>query len=204
MVLRPCVTGVVLKWNAMVMFPFCKAKAFAAVPFTVKSVGWTVAGSTGSLTLTIKSVGAVPVITLPQAGLVTWQGMEVAVAVGVGVNVAVAVAVGVNVAVAVGVNVAVAVGLGVRVAVGVGDGLGVRVAVGDGVGLGVRVAVGDGVGLGVRVAVGVGVASSASPAPWLLVFVTEEIASGTCEKVFAGLISNPAAQNSAPRRAGIL
>ena len=85
--MRPCVTGVVLKWNTMVMFPFCKAKASAGMPFTVKSVDWTVAGSTGSLTLTMKSVGAVPVITPPQAGLVTWQGIEVAVAVGVGVGV---------------------------------------------------------------------------------------------------------------------
>ena len=101
MVLRPCVTGVLLKWNTMVMFPFVKAKASAGMPFTVKSVGWTVAGSTGSLTLTMKSVGAVPVITLPQTGLVTWQGIEV----GVGVGVAVAVAVNVGVAVAVGVGV---------------------------------------------------------------------------------------------------
>jgi hypothetical protein len=38
MVLRPCVTGVVLKWNTMVMFPLSKAKAFAVVPFTVKSL----------------------------------------------------------------------------------------------------------------------------------------------------------------------
>jgi len=87
----------------MVMFPFCKAKAFAGMPFTVKSVGCTVAGSTGSLTLTMKSVGAVPVITLPQTGLVTWQGIEVAVGVGVGVAVAVAVNAGVAVAVGVGV-----------------------------------------------------------------------------------------------------
>jgi hypothetical protein len=84
-VLRPCTTGVVLKWNTIVMFPFCKAEASAGIPFTVKSVGWTVTGSTGSLTLTMKSVGAVPVITPPQAGLVTWQDIEVAVGVGVGV-----------------------------------------------------------------------------------------------------------------------
>jgi hypothetical protein len=88
MVLRPCVTGVVLKWNTMVMFPFSKAKAFAGVPFTVKSVGSTVAGNTGSLTLRTKSVGAVPVITAPQAALLTWQGMEVAVGVGVGLGAA--------------------------------------------------------------------------------------------------------------------
>jgi len=51
----------------------------------------------------MKSVGAVPVITLPQAGLVTWQGIEVAVGLGVGVTVAVAVSVGVAVAVGDGV-----------------------------------------------------------------------------------------------------
>ena len=99
--MSPGVTGVILKWNTMVMFPFCKAKASAAMPFTVKSVGSTVAGSTGSLTLTMKSVGAVPVITVPQAGLVTWQGMEVAVGVGVGVEVEVAVGVAVGVGVGV-------------------------------------------------------------------------------------------------------
>ena len=102
----PCVTGVVLKWNTMVMLPFCKAKASAGTPFTVKSVGWTVAGSTGSLTLTTKSVGAVPVITPPQAELVTWQAIGVAVGVEVGVAAAVAVGVGVAVAVGVGVDVA--------------------------------------------------------------------------------------------------
>jgi hypothetical protein len=71
MVLRPCVTGVVLKWNTMVLFPFCKAKAFAGIPFTVRSVASTVAGFAGSLKLIMKSVGAVPVITLPQTELVT-------------------------------------------------------------------------------------------------------------------------------------
>ena len=76
----------------MVVFPFSKLEASAGIPFTVKSVGWTVAGSTGSLTLTSKSVGAVPVITLPQAVLVTEQpvgvGVGVGVAVGVGVGAA--------------------------------------------------------------------------------------------------------------------
>lgn len=71
MVFWPSVTGVVLKWNTMVVFPFIKAEASAEMPFTVKSVGWTVDGSTASLTLTMKSVGGVPIITLPQAELVT-------------------------------------------------------------------------------------------------------------------------------------
>src|SRR5882724_46956 len=102
MVLRPCVTGVVLKWNTMVVFPFVKAKASAGMPFTVRSVASTVVGSTASLKLTMKSVGGGPVITLPQAELVTWQGIEVAVGLGVGVTVAVAVGVGVALAVGVG------------------------------------------------------------------------------------------------------
>lgn len=67
----PCTTGVVLKWNTMVLFPFSKAKASAGIPFTVRSVASTVAGFAGSLKLIMKSVGAVPVITLPQAELVT-------------------------------------------------------------------------------------------------------------------------------------
>jgi len=123
MVLRPGTTGDVLKWNTMVVFPFIKAEASAGMPFTVKSVGSTVAGSTASLTLRMKSVGAVPVITPPQAPLLTWQGIAVVVAVGVDV----AVAVGVNVAVAVGVNVAVAVAVGVAVNVAVAVGVGVGV-----------------------------------------------------------------------------
>ncbi len=69
--MRPCVTGVVLKWNTMVLLPFSKAKASAVIPFTVRSVASTVAGFAGSLKLIMKSVGAVPVITPPQTGLVT-------------------------------------------------------------------------------------------------------------------------------------
>ena len=54
----------------------------------------------------MKSVGAVPVITPPQADLVTWQAIGVAVGVEGGVAVAVAAGVGVAVAVGVGVGVA--------------------------------------------------------------------------------------------------
>jgi hypothetical protein len=90
----------------MVVLPLMMVSPFAGIPLTVKSLGWTVAGSTGSLRSIMKSVGAVPVITLPQAGLVTWQGIGVPV--GVEVAAAVAVAVGVGVAVAVGVGVDVA------------------------------------------------------------------------------------------------
>ena len=42
---------------------------FAAMPFTVKSLAWRVAGFTGSVTLTTKSVGWVEIM-LPQAGVV--------------------------------------------------------------------------------------------------------------------------------------
>ena len=68
MMLRPCVTGVVLKWNTMVLFPFTKVTASAGVQFTVRAFAWMVAGSAGSLKLTAKSVGGVPVTRLPQAG----------------------------------------------------------------------------------------------------------------------------------------
>jgi len=34
----PCTAGEVLKWKVMVVFPFNKMKAFAEVPFTVKSL----------------------------------------------------------------------------------------------------------------------------------------------------------------------
>ena len=68
MILRPCVTGVVLKWNTMVLFPFTKVTASAGVQFTVRAFAWTLAGSAGSLKLTTKSVGGVPVTRLPHAG----------------------------------------------------------------------------------------------------------------------------------------
>jgi hypothetical protein len=59
----------------------------AGVPLTVKSLAWTVAGSAGSLRLTVNSVGGVPTTMPPQAVLVTEQPVGVAVAVGVGVGV---------------------------------------------------------------------------------------------------------------------
>ena len=69
-VCKPCVvTGVLLKWKVIVALPFDNVSESAAIPFTVKSVGWTVDGSAGSLKLTTKSTGWV-VITLLQAGSV--------------------------------------------------------------------------------------------------------------------------------------
>jgi hypothetical protein len=38
MVLRPCVTGEVLKWKVIVVLPFDKIAVFAGVPFTMKSL----------------------------------------------------------------------------------------------------------------------------------------------------------------------
>ena len=81
--LTPCTTGEVLKKKSIVVLPFVITTEFAGAPFTVKSLASTVAGSTGSLTLTMKSVGAVPVTRLPHAGLVTEQGAGVGVGVGV-------------------------------------------------------------------------------------------------------------------------
>jgi len=98
MVFWPGTTGVVLKWKAIVVLLLMSVSELAGIPLTVKSLGSTVAGSTGSLTLTMKSVGAVPVITPPQAGLVTWQPVGVDVGVGVAVAVGVGVAVGLGAA----------------------------------------------------------------------------------------------------------
>jgi hypothetical protein len=65
----------------IVVLPLLNANEFAGVPFTVKSLPWTVAGSTASLTLTMKSVGGVNT-TLPQPELVTEQPVGVGVGVG--------------------------------------------------------------------------------------------------------------------------
>ena len=81
------------------MLPFASAKLFAGIPFTVKSLACTVAGSTPPLTSIMKSVGWLNIT--PGQEVVTEQP------VGVGVTVAVAVAVGVGLAVVVGVGVGV-------------------------------------------------------------------------------------------------
>jgi hypothetical protein len=88
------------------MFPFCKAKVSAGMPLTMKSVGWTLLGSVGSLRLTVKSTGCV-LITLPQPGLVMYTKQTDGVGVGLGGTVAVGVTVAVRVGVAVGVGVGV-------------------------------------------------------------------------------------------------
>jgi hypothetical protein len=91
-VLTPGTTGEVLKMKSIVLLPFDKVAESAGIPLTVKSLAWTVAGSTGSLTLVMKSVGWVKTVR-PHDGLVTVQGVEV----GVGVAVALGVGVGVGV-----------------------------------------------------------------------------------------------------------
>ena len=78
----PCTAGEVLKWKVIVVLLFDKVNEFAGIPLTVKAFAWTVAESAGPLRLTVKSVGAVPTIMLPQAGLVTEQPVGDGVAVG--------------------------------------------------------------------------------------------------------------------------
>jgi hypothetical protein len=65
-----------------VVLPLIKAEASAGIPFTVKSLAWTVAGSTAQLRLISKVVGGVKTV-MPQSGLVTEQDTGVGVGVGV-------------------------------------------------------------------------------------------------------------------------
>jgi len=76
------VTGDVVYWNRIVVLPLIKVTASAGIPLHVKSLGCTVAGSTGQATLTSKTVGGVNT-TPPQPALVTEQDMGVGVGVGV-------------------------------------------------------------------------------------------------------------------------
>ena len=137
---RPCPTGEAVNWKVMVSPPPLIMSPSAGIPLTLKSLGWTVAGSTGALMLTTKSVNWVNTVLL-QAGWepTTEQGGSIGVglAVAVAVAVAIGVAVEVAVAVAVAVEVAVAVGVGVRVAVGVTVAVALAVAVAVAVGVGV-------------------------------------------------------------------
>ena len=80
----PGTAGELLKWKVIVVFPFTNTNELAGVPFTVKSLASTVAGSAAPLRLTVKSVGAVPTTMLPQPELVTEQPVGVGVGVGVG------------------------------------------------------------------------------------------------------------------------
>ena len=53
---RPCPTGEALKWKVMVSPPPLITSLSAGIPLTLKSLGWTVVGSTGAKMLTTKSV----------------------------------------------------------------------------------------------------------------------------------------------------
>ena len=67
-VLVPATTGVPLKWKVICVLPAPKVGAtFDGVPFTEKSLAWTVAVLTAALRLITKSTGCV-LITLLQAG----------------------------------------------------------------------------------------------------------------------------------------
>jgi len=145
---RPCTTGEALKWKVIVPPPTISLSA--EVPLTVKSLGWTLLGSTGANTLTTKSVSCAETV-LPQGGSLPITEQGASLGVGIGLEVAVAVAVGVTIGVAVAVAVPVAVGVTTGVAVAV------AVAVAVGVTTGVAVAVAVAVGVEVAVGVGVGV-----------------------------------------------
>src|SRR5258708_1900120 len=76
MVLRPGTTGEVLNWKVIVVLPFVTTNENAEAPLILKSLAWTVDGSTGLLTFTTKSVGRVKMV-IPHKGLVTEQGAAV-------------------------------------------------------------------------------------------------------------------------------
>ena len=83
MVLRPRTAGEVLKVKSIVMLPFVTVAESAGIPFTVRSLASTVAGSTPPFTFRLKSVGGVVTI-LPQPAVLTEQhGWGVGVGVGV-------------------------------------------------------------------------------------------------------------------------
>jgi hypothetical protein len=63
-----------------VVLPFRSVKPSAGIPFTVKSLGWTVTGSTPSLTLIMKSVGWLKIT--PGQEVITKQPVGVGVGVG--------------------------------------------------------------------------------------------------------------------------
>jgi hypothetical protein len=156
MTLRPGTAGELLKWKTMlILLKFVKLSA--GVPLTMKSVGWILLGSVGSLKPTEKSTGGV-LITLPQLGLVMITKQTDGVGVGLGGTVAVAVAVGVDVGVPAAVAVGVVVGVEVEVAVAVAVGVCVAVAVAVEVAVAIAVAVAVAVAVVVAVEVAVAVA----------------------------------------------
>ena len=81
----PNTAGELVYWNLNVVLPLIKVTASAGIPFTVKSLAWTVAGSTSQLRLMSKLVGGVKSV-MPQAVLLTEQAAAVGVGVGVGLG----------------------------------------------------------------------------------------------------------------------
>ena len=67
MVLRPDTTGEMLKWKVIVVLPFVTTTEAAGAPLILKSLAWTVDGSTGLLTFTTKSLGRVKMV-IPHQG----------------------------------------------------------------------------------------------------------------------------------------
>jgi hypothetical protein len=84
MVLMPGVAGELLKIKLIVVSPFDRLTLSAGIRFTVKSLASRVAGSTGSLTLRLNSVGGAVTIP-PQPAVLTEQGGGVGVGVGLGI-----------------------------------------------------------------------------------------------------------------------
>ena len=68
MVLRPGTTGEIPipKWKVNVVLPFDTTTESAWIPLILKSLAWTVDGSTGSLTVTTQSVGRVKMVIPPR------------------------------------------------------------------------------------------------------------------------------------------
>jgi hypothetical protein len=79
MVLRPDTTSEMLKWKVIVVLPFVTTTESAVAPLILKSLAWTVDGSTGLLTFTTKSLGRVKMV-ITHEGLVTVQGVAVTAA----------------------------------------------------------------------------------------------------------------------------
>src|SRR4029450_10813958 len=66
-------TGELLKWKVIVALPLLKTNELAGVPFTVKSLAWTLDGSAGSLRLITKSTGCVLMMLLQAGTLVVTE-----------------------------------------------------------------------------------------------------------------------------------
>jgi hypothetical protein len=76
--LLPLTSGEVLKKNSIHVLLFNRVTKFAGIPFKVKSLASTVAGSTASLTSTTKKVAGNGLWSIPPQGvLVTEQGAAV-------------------------------------------------------------------------------------------------------------------------------